>query len=49
MDYLILHGSRKIPNYDEAGQEIKQNEKLSRKIRRLSFAMNRNKDSQHFN
>jgi hypothetical protein len=49
MDYLISHGSRKIVNYDEAGQEIKQNEKLSRKIRLLSFAMNRNKGSLHFN
>ncbi|SEQ49393.1 hypothetical protein SAMN05421510_10642 [Nitrosomonas ureae] len=27
----ILHGPRKIASYDEAGQEIKQNEKLSRK------------------
>jgi hypothetical protein len=27
----ILHGPRKIANYDKAGQEIKQNEKLLRK------------------
>ena len=27
----ILHGPRKIAIFDEAGQEIKQNEKLSRK------------------
>jgi len=27
MDYLISHGLRKIANYDEAGQEIKQNVK----------------------
>jgi len=27
----ILHGPRKIANYDEAGQEIKQNQKLWRK------------------
>ncbi len=27
----ILHGPRKIASYDEAGQEIKQNEKLARK------------------
>ncbi len=27
----ILHGPRKIASYDEAGQEIKKNEKLVRK------------------
>jgi hypothetical protein len=27
----ILHGPRKIANYDETGQEIKHNKKLERK------------------